>query len=184
MPDDLFQDKDQLLGFIKSKDDEAGYSLYDTSDTVTSCLFVIPPGPSKADNIIILNENYWSDRVDSGFSSIQPRSMEPENVGSNTGLLSVFARWRQQRLSTAGGASRYGVVVADINIYIRLLKVPMLHILTTILAKVRWIRTRDAHYQRPVHWSGTMAFLQDRDHQDSQAVFRLLVWTILSLSTS
>ena len=121
MPPDLYANMDELLELLK-KSDGVSPLLYDSS-VWNFDLFTIPPGPPAKKDQTDLTKEFWDDVPSPGLKTYIPRGIRPDNVGSNHEMLACIEDWMDEKNSTVTGLTNYGILLSDINIYDRLLKV-------------------------------------------------------------
>ena len=115
MPPTLVGDYEELVAHISSQ--MSTDSMYDTALCVEHNVSRVPPK---------LPDDAWIDQVDidrmsesvDGLSRFHPMEISKHNIGSNEGLMLVL-----KELDAMLAPGRYAVVVADINVYMRILKV-------------------------------------------------------------
>ena len=117
MPDDIFEDAPAVLRFLR-KFSRRPVS-YVHSVTNLSRLHTFPPGPPTGSRRTPTSGEFWSDRGDVSAKKFVPTALEADDVGSDSGLLTVLLRWCNPRRD----ANNYGCIVADVNIFDRIMKV-------------------------------------------------------------
>lgn len=115
MPPSLLGQHQQLADYITSN--MSPDSVFADALCFTHTITRVPPKLPDDAWVEQEDQERMAESVD-GLSRFHPLDINKNNIGSNEGLIKVI-----RHLDTILAPDRYAVVVADINIYMRLLKV-------------------------------------------------------------
>ena len=145
--------------------------------------------PKLTDDVWISQEDRdrVADSVD-GLSRFHPLEISKHNVGSNEGLMRVVIA-----IEAMLSLDRYAVIVVDINIYMRLLKVRSsrmdcfdlkVHVCLRVIVRLRPQWHRPAMERSCLHLAGFVAYLQAGEPQSLPEVRAICLCAVLSSSIS
>lgn len=116
MPTDLYESVPALLSKLRAIARKP--SSYIRCLTSLHKLYTFPPGRPQASRRCPRSEEFWAGSGDVSAATFVPTALDADDVGSNAGLVTVFLRWWSARKET----TNYGFVVADVNIFDRIMK--------------------------------------------------------------
>ena len=122
MPPTLLGDHANLTEYLTIR--MSSESMFDTALCVAHSIKRVPP--KLPDDAWVSQEDRErvADSVD-GLTRFHPLEILQHNIGSNEGLMRVI-----RHMDTILAPDRYAVIVVDINIYMRLLKVPCRYVVS------------------------------------------------------
>ena len=135
MPNELYVGADDLYDLLGKYDAEPPFT-YNTCFSTKNQLYTIPPGPPRTNMMTPKSAKFWKNAADTSFKTFNPRGIHEPNMGSQVGMIEVLMGWWRARNATKAGRGKYGMIVSDINVFDRLLKVNNTSIFWSIFSQL------------------------------------------------
>jgi hypothetical protein len=120
MPDDPFEYADQLKELVEEHTPRADYRTHSLVFRWNVTSVPLKPVPSQVEN-----RKWRRALLNSGqVSQLFPKELIAENIGSNLGLARIMKEhYNEHKQNTEHDCTKYSVLLADVNIFDRVLKV-------------------------------------------------------------